>query len=307
MGGLSHPSATMSLFASGAGNSMKWFRFWNDTINDVKILQLSDYEYRMWTYLLSYASSSDCVSGQLQITFRLLSLHFHQRFNLFSHAIETFQKVGLISVDKEGYITIINWNKRQFKSDNAYSRVKKYREVTKKRNVSSNVSVTAPDTDTDTDINKPPISPKKTKVKKEKPTPPEKTKFMDCVLLSDDEITKLKLKLVNGDFERAIEILNHYKMSSGKKYSSDYHAILNWVVKEVEKRKTPVQANIFGGNYARPYQTRGERPRGALSEEDERDMDAIAKRYEEAKAAAARKAKRDAEGNDVPDFRAPGQ
>ena len=133
---------------------MKWFRFWTDTVNDVKMLQLSDYEYRMWTYLLSYASEVNSLSGQLQITFKLLSLHFHQRFNLFSRAIETFQKVGLVTVSDEGFITITNWNKRQFKSDDSYSRVKKYREVTAKRNVSMTVSETAPDTDTDTDTDK---------------------------------------------------------------------------------------------------------------------------------------------------------
>jgi len=129
---------------------MKWFRFWTDSINDVKLLQLSDYEYRIWTYLLAYASEIDSTSGQLQTTFKLLSLHFHQRFNLFSRAIETFQKVGLIVIDESGFITITNWNKRQFKSDYSYGRVKKFRQVTLKRNVSE----TAPDTDTDTDIEK---------------------------------------------------------------------------------------------------------------------------------------------------------
>ena len=128
---------------------MKWFRFWTDTVNDVKMLQLSDYEYRIWTYLLAYASDVNSLSGQLQITFKLLSLHFHQRFNLFSRAIETFQRVGLITIDDEGYIAITNWTKRQFKSDNAYERVKKFREVTAKRNVSNPVSETAPDKDTD--------------------------------------------------------------------------------------------------------------------------------------------------------------
>jgi hypothetical protein len=109
----------------------------------------------MWTYLLSYASETDSTSGHFQITFKLLSLHFHQRFNLFSRAIETFQRVGLITIDDGGYITITNWNKRQFKSDNTYERVKKHREVTAKRNV----SVTAPETDTETDT---PIVPKGT-------------------------------------------------------------------------------------------------------------------------------------------------
>jgi hypothetical protein len=110
----------------------------------------------MFTYLLSYASEINSTSGELQITFKLLSLHFHQRFNLFSRAIETFQRVGLITVSGDGIITITGWNKRQFPSDNAYARVKKFREVSKKRNVSE----TAPDTDTDTDTEKPPKSPK---------------------------------------------------------------------------------------------------------------------------------------------------
>ena len=136
---------------------MKWFRFWNETINDVKILQLSDYEYRIWTYLLSYASETDSTSGRFQITFKLLSLHFHQRFNLFSRAIETFQRVGLITMDEGGFITITSWNKRQFPSDNVYARVKKHREVTTKRNV----SVTAPETETETETENTPIAPKK--------------------------------------------------------------------------------------------------------------------------------------------------
>jgi hypothetical protein len=69
--------------------------------------------------------------------------------------------VGLITISQEGYIVITNWTKRQFKSDNAYERVKKFREVNAKRNVSNPVSETAPDTDTDTDTDKPPLPPKK--------------------------------------------------------------------------------------------------------------------------------------------------
>jgi len=128
---------------------MKWFRLWTDILDDVKMLELTDYEYRIFTYLLAYASEIDSSSGQLQTTFTSLSQRFRQRFNHFSRAIETFQRIGLIGINGDGYITITNWNKRQFKSDNTYARVKKYREVTAKRNVSSAVSETVPDTDTD--------------------------------------------------------------------------------------------------------------------------------------------------------------
>ena len=119
---------------------MKWFRFWNDTINDVKILQLSDYEYRMWTYLLSYASASDCVSGEFQVTFKLLSLHFHQRFNLFYRSLQRLHEVGLIEISGDDSITICNWSKRQLCSDSSTERVKKYRDKRESLGLTKGVS-----------------------------------------------------------------------------------------------------------------------------------------------------------------------
>ena len=76
-------------------------------------------------------------------------------------------------------------------------------------------------------------------ITKEKPqkNPVEKIKLLDSVYLSQEQIDNLKNKFKNGDFERAVEILNNYKMSSGRKYKSDYHTILGWVSKEVLKGK----------------------------------------------------------------------
>ena len=37
----------------------------------------------------------------------------------------------------------------------------------------------------------------------------------------------------------AYTLLSNYKLSSGHKYKSDYHAILNWVIDEVKKRSPP--------------------------------------------------------------------
>lgn len=55
--------------------------------------------------------------------------------------------------------------------------------------------------------------------------------FLDCVLLSAEEVDKLKAKF-NGNFDKALAELNNYKMSSGKKYNSDYHALIGWVAKK---------------------------------------------------------------------------
>ncbi len=71
----------------------------------------------------------------------------------------------------------------------------------------------------------------KESITKEKPKKlaVEKIKFKDSVFLTQEEIEKLQSRFSNGNFERAIEILNNYKMSSGKKYKSDYHALIGWV------------------------------------------------------------------------------
>ena len=143
---------------------MKWFRLWTDILDDVKMLQLSDYEFRMWTYLMAIASEVDSMSGECQLNVKSMSLRCRTQVNHLSRAIETFQNGGLITINESGFIVITNWSKRQFRSDNAYERVKKYREVTQKRNVSSAVSETVPDTDTDTDTDK------RKKIKKEKYT-----------------------------------------------------------------------------------------------------------------------------------------
>jgi len=59
----------------------------------------------------------------------------------------------------------------------------------------------------------------------------KKDLFLDCVKLSDEEVVKLREKF-NGQFDAAIAELNNYKMSSGKKYNSDYHALIGWVAKK---------------------------------------------------------------------------
>lgn len=73
-----------------------------------------------------------------------------------------------------------------------------------------------------------------------------KQKYLDCVYLKNTEKEKLIERLGNDKFYNCIEILNNYKMSNGKIYKSDYHAMLNWVINRVEQGKT-----ILGHNSKR--------------------------------------------------------
>jgi len=68
----------------------------------------------------------------------------------------------------------------------------------------------------------------KAKPKKEKP---QKIQYAEAVTLTEAEHDKLVAEHGEQLVKECIEILSNYKLSSGRKYASDYHAILNWVVK----------------------------------------------------------------------------
>jgi hypothetical protein len=59
---------------------------------------------------------------------------------------------------------------------------------------------------------------------------PKKEKFAEFVFLLPEEYQKLIIAHGTKNTDILITILNNYKGSNGKKYKSDYLAILNWVI-----------------------------------------------------------------------------
>ncbi|MDY6895183.1 MAG: hypothetical protein SVO01_07200 [Thermotogota bacterium] len=93
---------------------------------------------------------------------------------------------------------------------------------------------TETETDTETDI--------KTKGPNnlQKPNKPTKKiikhKYLDNVYLAKEQYEKLVEDYGKEKTNFMIETLNNYKMSKGKKYKSDYHAIKSWVVDKIIKK-----------------------------------------------------------------------
>jgi len=69
----------------------------------------------------------------------------------------------------------------------------------------------------------------------------EKEKYSEFVSLKKSEHEKLITGHGELNTKKFIEALNNYKASSGKKYKSDYHAILNWVIEKVKGADKPVK------------------------------------------------------------------
>ena len=72
---------------------------------------------------------------------------------------------------------------------------------------------------------------KETKVKE------SKINYAEFVSLTEEEHQKLIDKHGEQKTKRMIEVLDNYKGANGKKYKSDYRAILSWVIDRVEKEK----------------------------------------------------------------------
>ncbi len=64
-----------------------------------------------------------------------------------------------------------------------------------------------------------------------------KEKYADNVSMKIDDYQKLVNEHGSEAVDRMIEILENYKGSSGKKYASDYKAILTWVVKRYQEEQ----------------------------------------------------------------------
>jgi hypothetical protein len=72
-------------------------------------------------------------------------------------------------------------------------------------------------------------------------TTTDKYKYASSVSLSETQYAALMERYGEEKVVEMIELLNNYKEAHGKKYKSDYHAILQWVAKEVTGNKKNAQ------------------------------------------------------------------
>lgn len=124
-----------------------WFRFYDDAVNDPKIIRLPDDLYRAWVNILCIAAKNDGVLpelGDVALTLRVKE----------ARAAELVTKLVLAKLldDHNGVYSPHNWQGRQFKSDDSGPRVKKHREkklrnahVTPERNVTPMPECNAPE------------------------------------------------------------------------------------------------------------------------------------------------------------------
>lgn len=129
-------------------SSNRWFRFYNEVLDDPKVQRLSPTLFRAWVNLLCLASASD---GKLpsidDIAFKLrVSVQDAQQH------IDELILAGLLDPTTDGLVPH-NWRARQFVSDSSTERVRKHRrnKTETQCNVSETANETPPDTDSESD------------------------------------------------------------------------------------------------------------------------------------------------------------
>lgn len=114
----------------------RWFRFYENVMDDPKVQLLSDAHYRGWTTLLCIASKGD---GEIPGDEAVLTFALRKPVGKVRDLLQALLSAQLIDRTETGY-TPHNWNGRQFKSDVSNERVKRHRE--RHKTVTGNDDVT---------------------------------------------------------------------------------------------------------------------------------------------------------------------
>jgi len=121
----------------------RWFRLYDDVLNDPKVQRLSGDTFKFWINMLCIASKNGGVLPSIED----MAFALRVSNDVCTSLIDELKTCGLIDGGKR--LVPHGWEKRQYKSDTSTDRVKRFRE--RSRNVTETVSETAPDTDTETD------------------------------------------------------------------------------------------------------------------------------------------------------------
>ena len=166
---------------------LPWFRFYSEALSDRKIAWICRKTKQpkatilgVWTILLSLASESPdrgklLIANDIWLTEQEIQEETGLNKDAFDAIIDSFCHLGM--VERNEGITVINWDKRQFKSDSSTERVRRHRgRKAEEETVDGNGTETlqersgnAPDTDTDQDTE----SEEETESPSDLPAPPQ--------------------------------------------------------------------------------------------------------------------------------------
>jgi hypothetical protein len=117
----------------------RWFRYYDDAMNDPKLLMLSDSLFRAWVTLLCTASQNEGAIPSLAVA----AISLRVKPARAAIIITELAAKGLLDSVEGKYFEPHNWKTRQFKSDTSNARVAAFRHREKQRTGNSECNVTS--------------------------------------------------------------------------------------------------------------------------------------------------------------------
>lgn len=162
---------------------MRWFRLYDDVLNDPKVQRLDGDTFKFWINMLCIASKRGGVLPSIE------DMAFEMRVSVLvcTMKIDALKTAGLVDGDKR--LRPHGWEKRQYKSDTSTERVKRFRE--RSSNVAVTVDETGPDTDTETEQ----------KQRNKRVIMPRGTRLSETWVPSEDDLSFARQLGVDGNSE----------------------------------------------------------------------------------------------------------
>lgn len=113
---------------------MKWLRLYTEVIDDLKLVDLSDKEFRHFIYLLCVAGEND-KKGLIPFCVEKIAWRLRISKEGLEPTIEKLKGLGILSSNGQG-VQFVNWGDRQFTSDDNARYVRAHRERKKDKNES---------------------------------------------------------------------------------------------------------------------------------------------------------------------------
>ncbi len=225
---------------------IKWIKITTDIFDDEKMKIIDTMPARdeiivVWFKLLSLAGRVNengllFMSNKIAYTPEMLAAIFNRSLNTVTLALNTFEGFGMIDIEDNQVISIANWEKHQ--NIDGMDKIRKQNRIRQQKHrqqkqlsLDSNVTVTLSNAIEEDKEEK--------KIKKKSIDITAKQSWFECdlVKLTEKEYDKC-LELYGSDkVKQAFNTLQNYKLSSGKKYKSDYGALNSWVWDKVKAVK----------------------------------------------------------------------
>lgn len=207
-----------------------WFRFYTEAVTDRKIRRLKPAQRWVWVAVLAAARESPepgklYMAPGIPMTRRELADYAAVSEREVSASLVAMASLTMVTVEGD-LITVTNWKRRQFESDNVTERTRDHRERSKER--SNDVRGNTPETETETETEE--------EQGGKPPTPPRRARQLPPDFTPNDANRRIAAER-GVDLRSAFEQFRDHHQAKGSTFK-DWHLAFNtWL-----RRERPTEA-----------------------------------------------------------------